>query len=478
MVRVGRTVRLLASVATAVLLAGVVVMLTVIGSMRSAVAAERPNIVFVLTDDLDINSLRYLDGLRNAMSENGTTFSRSYVSDAVCCPSRATILRGQYPHNHGIRGNVGPAGGHDKFRDTMKDQSTAATWLNRAGYQTKFIGKYLNGYNEKYTPPGWDDWFAWLGETGSSRINDNGNVLRVRGHDTDLFADESASYIRQASGRRAPFFLSVWTRGPHQPANPAPRYENRFKNTALPRPPSFDEADVSDKPRFIRDLPRLSKNKVSNMRGLHQKRLASMLSVEDLLDDVIATLRETGELDNTYIFFTSDNGFHLGQHRMKPGKRTAYEEDIRVPLMVRGPGVPQGRALKHQVLNNDLAPTFAQLAGVRPPSFVDGKSMVPLLEGSPPKVGNWRTGILTENWRTSGVGGPSDAPTYKALRTQEKLWVRYVNGERELYGLRSDPYELRSRNPKDNRRLVRGFNNQLDRLANCAGAGCRAAETS
>jgi arylsulfatase A-like enzyme len=246
----------------------------------------------------------------------------------------------------------------------------------------------------------------------------------------------------------------------------------------LPRPPSFDEADVSDKPRFIRNLPRLSKNKVSNMRSLHQKRLASMLSVEDLLDDVVATLRRTGELDNTYIFFTSDNGFHLGQHRMTQGKRTAYEEDIRVPLMVRGPGVPADRALKHQVLNNDLAPTFAQLAGVRAPSFVDGKSMIPLLDGSPPMLGNWRTGILTENWRTAGQGGPSDAPTYKALRTQEKLWVSYVNAERELYGLRSDPYELSSRNPKENRRLVRGFNNRLDRLANCEGAGCRAAEAS
>ncbi len=163
---------------------------------------------------------------------------------------------------------------------------------------------------------------------------------------------------------------------------------------------------------------------------------------------------------------------------MTQGKRTAYEEDIRVPLMVRGPGVPAGRALKHQVLNNDLAPTFAQLAGVTPPSFVDGKSMVPLLDDSPPKVGNWRTGILTENWRTAGEGGPSDAPTYKALRTQRRLWVRYVNGERELYDLRSDPNELSSRNPKDSQRLVRGFNKRLDRLANCEGAGCRAAEAS
>jgi N-acetylglucosamine-6-sulfatase len=473
----GRTVRLLASMATAVLLASVIVLVTVIGSVRSAAAAERPNIVFVLTDDLDSSSMKYLDGLRHTMGQNGTTFQRAYVSDSLCCPSRATILRGQYPHNHGIKSNVAPTGGADKFHHTMKDQSTVATWLNNAGYQTKFVGKYLNGYNEKYIPPGWDEWFGWLGEYGSKKINDNGKVLKAKGNDTDLFADESVDYIRRASKHRKPFFLSVWTRAPHQPAIPAPRYKKRFKNTALPRPPSFDEAKVKDKPRFIRNLPRLSDKKISKMRRLHRGRLASMLSVEDLLKRVVGTLKNTGELNNTYIFFTSDNGYHLGQHRMTQGKRTAYEEDIRVPLMVRGPGIPANRVLKHQVLNNDLAPTFAELAGVKPPAFVDGKSMVPLLDASPPSASNWRTGTLVENWRTDAVSGASEAPTYKALRTKKYLWVKYVDGERELYDMRKDPDQLKSLNPKKNRRLVRGLNRQLDRLGNCHGRKCRAAET-
>jgi N-acetylglucosamine-6-sulfatase len=163
---------------------------------------------------------------------------------------------------------------------------------------------------------------------------------------------------------------------------------------------------------------------------------------------------------------------------MTQGKRTPYEEDIRVPLMVRGPGVPANRVLKHQVLNNDLAPTFARLAGVTPPPFVDGKSMVPLLDSSPPTTSNWRAGILTENWRTAAVGGPSDAPTYKALRTQSFSWVRYANGERELYDMRNDPYQLNSRDPSKNRSLVRRYNSRLDKLATCAGAECRAAETN
>jgi N-acetylglucosamine-6-sulfatase len=375
--------------------------------------------------------------------------------------------------------NVPPAGGADKFRSTMKDQSTVATWLNGAGYQTKFIGKYLNGYNQMYIPPGWDEWFGWLGEYDNKKVNDDGQVFQVQGHDTDVFANQAVDFINRASADPAePFFLNVWTRAPHQPAIPAPRYADRFESTALPRPPSFDEADVSDKPRFIRDLPRLSDRKISNMRELHQDRLASMLSVEDLLRDVIAALKAKGELDNTYIFFASDNGFHLGQHRMTQGKRTAYEEDIKVPLMVRGPGVPAGRALKHQVLNNDLAPTFARLAGVTPPPFVDGKSMVPLLDSSPPTASNWHTGILTENWRTEAVGGISDAPTYKALRTKNFSWVRYVNGERELYDLRNDPHQLNSRDPSKNRSLVRRYNNRLEKLATCDGAECRAAESN
>jgi N-acetylglucosamine-6-sulfatase len=413
------------------------------------------------------------------MARNGTTFQKAYVSDALCSPSRATTLRGQYPHNHGIRSNFAPSGGHDKFRRTGKDRSTVATWLDDAGYKTKFIGKYMNGYNEMgYIPPGWDEWFGWLDKPRNHEVNDNGKLFRVQGHDTDLFATKSVDFIRRASANHDPFFLSVWTRAPHQPATPAPRYAHRFRNTALPHPPSFDEADVSDKPRFVRNTPRLSDKRISEMRNLHRNRLASMLSVQDLVEDVIAELRKEGELDDTYIFFTSDNGYHLGEHRMTQGKRTAYEEDIRVPLMVRGPGVPAGRVLKHQVLNNDLAPTFAELADVKPPSFVDGKSMVPLLGTSPPTVGGWRTGILTENWRTNTRDGIPEAPSFKALRTQSFLWNRYATNERELYDMRNDPYQLKSRKPRNRPQLVRKLNKQLGRLANCGGAQCRSAETN
>src|SRR3954451_12482228 len=210
----GKAVRLLASMAAAGFIAIVVVLVAAIGSMKSATAAERPNIVFVLTDDLDSRSMQYLDGLRGVMAGSGTTFTRAYVTDSLCCPSRATILRGQYAHNHGIRSNVAPFGGAERFHDTGKDQSTVATWLDDAGYQTKFIGKYLNDYKGKYEPPGWDEWFAWQGEYNSKKVNDNGKVLPVKGHDTELFAKKSADLTRQASDGPNPSFLSVWTRAP------------------------------------------------------------------------------------------------------------------------------------------------------------------------------------------------------------------------------------------------------------------------
>ena len=222
----------------------------------------------------------------------------------------------------------------------------------------------------------------------------------------------------------------------------------------------------------------LSDDEIDGMRAHNRERLESLQAVDEMVANLVDTLKAQGKMRNTYIFFTSDNGYHIGQHRLGMSKRTAYEEDIKVPLMVRGPGVPAGRALNHQVLNNDLAPTFARLAGVTPPAFVDGKSMVPLLDSSTPTVSNWRKGILTENWQTNAVGGTSDAPTYKALRTKGFSWVRYVNGERELYDMRNDPYQLNARDPSKNRSLVRRYNDRLDKLATCAGAECRAAETN
>jgi N-acetylglucosamine-6-sulfatase len=359
-----------------------------------AQTTSRPNIVFVMTDDLDERSMEQLSGIQQVMGSNGTTFKNAYVTYSLCCPSRASFFRGQYPHNHGILGNVPPLGGETKFRNLGLDKSTIATWLNDVGYQTKYIGKYMNGYNDLYKPPGWDEWFVLQGDESKNQVNDDGRSITLTDHSTDAFANEATDFIRRSSANATPFFVMVGTKAPHRPPEVAARYQNSFVDTPLPRPPNFDEPDVSDKARWLQSYPPLTQAQIDYAQTLYRERLRSMLSVEDLLEQTIATLQETGELGNTYIFFTSDNGFHLGEHRLPRGKRTSYEEDISIPLMVRGPGVPAGITRQQLVINNDFAPTIANLAAVTPPGFVDGSSFVPLLSDSPPP--SWRTAFLEE----------------------------------------------------------------------------------
>ncbi len=318
---------------------------------------QPPNVVLILTDDLaleDVNedSLENMPNLK-ALMEQGTTFENAFVSNSLCCPSRATILRGQYTHNHQIMSNEPPRGGFEKFRLLGHEDSTMATWLQERGYRTAFFGKYLNGYSDTHVPPGWDEWYGVAGNYLSHMLNENGHIVNYdpeTDYDTDVLSDKTSDYVERTAGSDPPFFTTdrpflMWigTKAPHQPATPAPRHEDDYADVPLPRTPSFDEKDVSDKPRWVADNPPLSADQKQYMEELHRKRLQSMLAVDDMIGDLVDSLRRSNELDDTYIFFTSDNGFHLGEHRLGAGKWTAYEEDIRVPLVVRGPGVPEGR---------------------------------------------------------------------------------------------------------------------------------------
>ena len=287
------------------------------------------------------------------------------------------------------------------------------------------------------------------------------------------------------------------TQAPHAPAAPAPRHENAFPNAAPPRLPSFDEKDISDKPDWVRDNPSLNRGQVAVMKDRYRNRLRSMLAVDEMIGRLMTTLKRSGELDNTYVFFTSDNGWHAGEHRLSAGKWTAYEEDTRVPLVVRGPGVPKGRTLYHLVLNNDLAPTFAKLAEVPVPNFVDGRSLRPVLEEDPPPPERWREAFLVEAASElgahsrlpplSGDARPGEdqrpvpgegwgRPGLKAVRTADHLYVEYETGERELYDLKEDPYQLMNRYDTANPKLVRRMEERLETLRGCAGATCRATE--
>ena len=487
---------------------------------------QPPNIVVIPTDDLAATDLspevlKQMPNIREELFEKGTAFENSFVTNSVCCPSRTTTLRGQYSHNHQILSNAPPLGGADRFRISGGDASTAATWLQEEGYRTAFFGKYLNAYYGDYVPPGWDEWYGISGNFLSNSLNENGALIDYepdRYHLDDVLADKAAGYVERTAGADPPFFTTdrpflMWlgTKAPHQPATPAPRHEDEFEGVDLPRPPSFNEKDVRDKPRWIQDNPPLGPDQVAYMEELHRKRLQSMLAVDDMVGDLFDSLRETGELDNTYVFFTSDNGFHMGQHRLGAGKWTAYEEDIRVPLIVRGPGVPEGETLPQMVLNNDLAPTFADLAGVDPPDFVDGRSLGPLLDGTPTPEPDWRQRFLVEavaergavprppfvnesqvaplvtgdplpnDWRRTSTGRAESSeewgrPWFKAIRTGRYLYVEYKTGEHELYDLEEDPYQMENVYESAPEDLLRRLDDQLGALRQCEAEECRAAE--
>jgi N-acetylglucosamine-6-sulfatase len=469
---------------------------------------ERPNVILILTDDLDAASVSHMPNLRSLLIERGTTFENAFVTDPLCCPSRVTILRGQYAHNHGVLSNEPPHGGFEKFRTLGHQRSTMATWLKSGGYRTIFVGKYMNGYEGTQVPPGWDEWYAVSGNYMSTDLNENGTIKYYDPESdylTDVLADRAADYARDPSGNvpsfllpDKPFFMWLGTTAPHQPAEPASRHADALAEASLPKPPSFDEEDVSDKPDWIRDNPPLSPQQSSYMEDLYRKRLQSMLAVDEMIGQLVNALEESGELENTYIFFTSDNGYHFGTHRLSVGKWTAYEEDIRVPLIVRGPGVPEGRKLEHLVLNNDLGPTFAELGGAQAPSFVDGRSLVPLLRAESPSVDDWRQAFLVEAATELGgteadptvddgspelplSGDPSPErrwghPALEALRTEEGLYVEYESGERELYDLREDPYQLDNRYEIADPDLIQRAEGWLEALRGCAGETCRAAE--
>ena len=473
--------------------------------------------ILILTDDLDDrlveeHSASY-PNIRKLAAE-GTTFENAFVTDPLCCPSRVTILRGQYAHNHRIEGNAWPRGGSRKFRESGLGGSTVATWLQDESYRTVLIGKYMNGYFGTRVPVGWDDWYAIAGDYLSNDLNENGRIVSYaseRHHLDDVLARKAVGYIRDTSANDQPFFMWLGTKAPHAPATPASRHKNTFPNAQLPRPPSFNEQDVSDKPAWVRNNATLDQRQIASVQDLYRDRLRSMLVVDETVGRLIDALRESGELQNTYIFFTSDNGFHLGTHRLTTGKWTAYEEDIRVPLIVRGPGVAEGLTLPHLVLNNDLAPTFADLAGAEVPSFVDGRSLEPLLSAEPTPEEEWRRGFLVEaavsegreppspladegsikplltgdplpeGWRQaarSGAWSHEDwgRPGLEAVRTEEHLYVEYGTGERELYDLRRDPYQLDNRYGSARPELLQRLRGQLAVLRRCSGGDCRSAE--
>ena len=444
---------------------------------RARSTDNRPNIVLVMTDDMDETMLARMPAVTSRMMDEGVTFDNAFVTQSLCCPSRATILRGQYPHNHDIDTNSLPEGGELLFRRRGLDDSTFATWLQDSGYHTGLVGKYLNNTQGDYVPPGWDEWNAMLGMASDRAINQNGKVRHYPRTTvmTDVYTEKSLDFLRRATDDPSdpPFMLWAGTFAPHLAAAYSDRDADLYTDTPLPRPPSFNEANVSDKPAWVRKIPPLTTNEVNTLHKQHRERLRSLRDVDVMVDDILTLLRDRGELEDTYVVFTTDNGLQRGQHRLLK-KSTPYEEAAGVPLVIRGPGVPAGVVRDQLAINNDFAPTFADLADTGVPGFVDGRSLVPLLAPDPPDDADWRSAILNEQNQRQRF----HIPNYGAVRTRTHTYVRWKSGEQELYDLRRDPYELHNVDEETNPVALARLKTRLRMLSICQGSTCRAAEGS
>lgn len=432
-----------------------------VGSIAAPPAAARPNVVFVMTDDQTVESMKVMSRVRTGIQSAGTTFTRSFASFPLCCPSRATYLTGQYAHNHGVINNVPPFGGYVALDHT----NTLPVWLQRAGYRTMHVGRYLNGFGTQNlditeVPLGWSDWISTLDPTtygyGAWQINENRQILLKPGPDhptefqTDYLGRRAVELIEQAAPSEKPFFLSLTFPAPHSGTpvdlgdppglatpSPAPRHVDAFALTPLPRPPGFDEKAVADKPRFIRRRSRLAATDKAAVRENYQQELESLLSVDEAVGRVLGALQRTGELQNTLVIFTSDNGFMHGEHRIRAAKVFAYEPSIRVPLVMRGPGVPTGVRLGQNVANIDLAPTILDAADATAGRLEDGTSLFGLMSDPESEPGRE---VLLENG-----SGLRTVSAYRGLRNSRYSYIRYDrSGERELYDLRRDPFQLRN----------------------------------
>lgn len=408
------------------------------GELARAQAA-RPNVVLFLTDDQRYDQLDYMPIVQRELVNRGVNFSAAVATTPLCCPSRASILTGLYPHHHGVVANSGDRGGWRRFDDT----STLATWLQAAGVRTMLIGKYLNLYKSLRIPPGWDGWFA-LWDTGLKyydyTVNNNGKIReygdKEKWYSADVLTRRALEFL--AEDRDRPFFLYLAFDGPHAPPTPAEQDRHAFDDVPPHRLPSYNEDDVSDKPSWVQELPPLDPAQQADLDQFWRDQLATLQSIDRAVGAVVDALRADGRLDNTWLIFMSDNGLSLGEHRYGRHKSCGYEECIRLPLVIVPPaslaaaaGVP--RVDGHVVANIDIAPTIVEALGIAPARPMDGLSLVPLITGA---ATEWRGEVGLE------LVSDDEQIGFQGLRGEGWKYLRYANGEQELYDLTTDPYEL------------------------------------
>jgi arylsulfatase A-like enzyme len=397
-------------------------------------ADERPSVLLIVTDDQRWDTLWAMPEVQRSLVAPGVTFENAFTTSPLCCPSRASILTGAFPHTTSVYTQGLPHGGFRRFDDS----TTIATELRRTGYRTGYFGKYLDSYQADalagYVPPGWDRWVAFVhsqyfdyGLSVDGTIEKHGYA--PEDYSTDVLAGQADAFIRSSNG---PILTVFAPAAPHAPAVPARSDETLFGSLPAWRPPAFDEADLSDKPRYVRATRPLGVQRTAELEQLRRDQYRSLQAVDRAVGRLLDALQDTGRLDDALVIFTSDNGLLWGEHRWLK-KEVPYEEAIRVPLVVRADAIATRSRDEHLVANVDLAPTIAEAAGVDLPT-ADGASLLPLMRDETPR---WRTALLIEH-----VRGTNPIPTYCAIRTPNQLFVRYETGERELYDLVSDPAQL------------------------------------
>jgi arylsulfatase A-like enzyme len=490
---------------------------------------SRPNIIVVMTDDLDEMLLQtavsagFMPVLEQTFIASGSRMSNSFTSNSLCCPSRATFLTGQYTHNHGVLSNHEPYGFNG-----LDDSSTLATWLTDVGYLTGFVGKYLNGYyggkdfdgdgiddERRYVPPGWHNWQGLLDPTtydmyGYHVLNSVAGIAEYYPdrYQTDLLAEKAVSFIDSVDvdDDAAPFFLWVSTMAPHSErsletivctldtgsrkiAMNSIRADAVYRGSAaaivMPKNPSFNETNIDDKPVWLQtNMPnQFDAEEIGCIEDVFRSKVESMRSVDDLIGDILAALGRTGETNQTVIIFTSDNGYLYGHHRLIQ-KLYAYEEAIRVPLFIRDLSDNQAVTIDHAVINNDLAPTIADLAGAIPMLSVDGRSLLPLFDQTGSTA--WRKRFLVEHYfgfvpTFAGIRGVGAKPylyvEYKPSDVTGNGWGGCAPGLCELYFMGQDRHQNNSQHGAPQlQSVISTLENILQGLRFCKNGNCQTIE--
>jgi N-acetylglucosamine-6-sulfatase len=520
---------------------------------RAAAATQRPSFVVIQTDDQTLEQLYAgfgsprLQAMPNTLrliAKRGMTFNRYYVSYPLCCPSRVSLLTGRYAHNTGVKGNVQPNGGYFGFSFRAANSHNLAVWLQGAGYRTIHVGKFLNGYgDEPYSdgaemPPGWSAWHSVLkadtnhyfygyslnnnseiggpyGDSGSWETREYGvrddvgcpfaplNGLPCY-YETDMLTNIAAQEL-QGTSPEQPFYLQLDYTAPHgdfrKPAGPepAPRNYGWFEGAPYPhdRAQGFNEGSVNDKPRFIREAPYLSLSDIHTYRIYYDKALESLRAIDDGVREIVNTLGSLHRLRNTYVIFTSDNGFFFGEHRLLGGKFLSYEPSTHLPFLIRGPGIKPNTQSNEIIGNTDIAPTVLELAGAQADKSIDGRSLVPFfhelglttlrpflfesfVETSDVEAQGTISKTRPRSRSESGRGGATAsllAPPkdYEGILLGPYKYIAWPDGEKELYDLEKDPYELNNIVRIPNYFPVRNFLHRelLNRLEDCVGRTCR-----